>query len=194
MEARRDRGVEEQHGRPFADSPENRGVGDRCLMGFNAGPPMVPGGYNQNVQIVQAPGSFALTNEMIHNTRVIPTDGRPHGSIRLWAGDSRGHWEGDTLVVDTTNFYRDTSLQGSGPGMHLIERFTRVSPDTINYEFTVDNPDTWTKPWTAIVPLVKVDDQVGRIFEYACQEGNYSLEGVLRGARLAEQTGGNAKK
>ena len=192
-DARRDIGNQEQHGRAFADNPENRGVGDRCLMGFNAGPPMVPGAYNQNVQIVQAPGYFVLVNEMIHNARVIPVDGRPHGVIRQWAGDSRGRWEGDTLVVDTTSFYRETSLQGSGPGMHLVERFTRVAPDTINYEFTVDNPDTWTKPWTAIVPLVKLEDQVARIFEYACQEGNYSLEGVLRGARLAEQSKG-AKK
>ena len=186
-DARREIGRQEQRGRPLANNPEDRGVGDRCIMGFNSGPPMLPGGYNQNVQILQTPDHILVLNEMIHNARVIPLDGRPHGVIRQWAGDSRGRWEGDTLVVDTINFYGETSLNGSGPKMHLVERFTRVDAAMINYEITVENPDTWTKPWTAALPLMRLDDQVARIFEYACHEGNYSLETVLRGARLAEK-------
>lgn len=188
-DAQREIGRQEQRGRPHANNPEDRGVGDRCIMGFNSGPPMLPGGYNQNVQIVQTPRHIVILNEMIHSARLIPLDGRPHGVIRQWAGDSRGRWEGDTLVVDTINFYGQTSLNGSGPNMHLVERFTRVTPAMINYEITVENPDTWTKPWSAALPLMRLDDQVARVFEYACHEGNYSLESVLRGARLAEKTG-----
>ena len=188
-DAQREIGRQEQRGRPQANNPEDRGVGDRCIMGFNSGPPMLPGGYNQNIQIVQTPDHIVILNEMIHNARVVPLDGRAHGGIRQWAGDSRGRWEGDTLVVDTINFSGVTSLIGSGPNMHLVERFTRAGADMINYDITVENPDTWTKPWTAALPLMRLEEQVARIYEYACQEGNYSLEGVLRGARLAEKAG-----
>ena len=186
-DAQREIGRQEQRGRPLANNPEDRDVGDRCIMGFNSGPPMLPGGYNQNIQILQTRGHTVVLNEMIHAARIIPLDGRPHGVIRLRAGDSRGRWEGDTLVVDTINFSGETSLNGSGPNMRLVERFTRVGVDVINYEITVENPDTWTKPWTAALSLMRLDDQVARIFEYACHEGNYSLEGILRGARLAEK-------
>jgi hypothetical protein len=192
-DADREAGRQEQRGHPTANNPEDRDVGDRCIMGFNSGPPMLPGGYNQNVQIVQNKDYVVIINEMIHNARIIPTDGRPHTNIRHRAGDSRGRWEGDTLVVDTINFSGETSLNGSGPGMHLVERFTRAAPDMIDYQFTVENPDTWTKPWTADVPLMRLDDQIARVFEYACQEGNYSLETVLRGARLSEKGGVQSK-
>ena len=186
-EAQREIGRQEQRGRPLADGPEDRGVGDRCIMGFNAGPPMLPGGYNQNVQIFQTAGQVVVFNEMVHNARIIPLDGRPHGTLRQWSGDSRGRWDGNTLVVDTINFSGETSLNGSGPSMHLVERFTRVDAEMINYEVTVENPDTWTRPWTAEIPLMQLDDQVPRMYEYACHEGNYSLATILRGARLEEQ-------
>ena len=186
-DAQREIGRQEQRGRPLADGPEDRGVGDRCILGFNAGPPMLPAAYNQNVQIFQTADHIVVYNEMIHNARIIPLDGRPHGTARQWSGDSRGHWEGDTLVVDTINFSGETSLSGSSPSMHLVERFTRVNADMVNYAVTVENPDTWTRPWTAEIPLTKLDDQVPQIYEYACHEGNYSLDTVLRGARLEEK-------
>ena len=186
-DAQREIGREEQRGHPLADGPEDRGVGDRCILGFNAGPPMLPGAYNQNLQIFQTEDHVVVFNEMIHNSRIIPLDGRPHGTARQWSGDSRGHWEGDTLVVDTINFSGETSLSGSSPSMHLVERFTRVNADIVNYAVTVENPDTWTRPWTAEILLTKLDDQVPQIYEYACHEGNYSLDTVLRGARLEEK-------
>ncbi len=166
--------------------PEDRSVGERCILGFNSGPPMAPGGYNQNVQIFQIPGSVVLLNEMVHNARVVPTDGRPHlsSSVRQWVGDSRGRWEGNTLVVDTTNFYNTTSFRGSSPNLHLTERFTRVDADTLLYEFTANDPTTWTRPWTVQIPMTKTD---GPIYEYACHEGNYGMEGLLKGARAVEQ-------
>ena len=186
-EAQREIGRQEQRGHPLANGPEDRGVGDRCIMGFNAGPPMLPGGYNQNVQIFQTSDYVVVYNEMIHNARLIPLDGRSHGSLRQWSGDSHGRWDGNTLVVDTINFSGETSLNGSGPSMHLVERFTRVDAEMITYEVTVENPDTWTRPWTAEIPLMQLHDQVPRMYEYACHEGNYSLATILRGARLEEQ-------
>ena len=164
--------------------PEDRSVGERCLLGFNAGPPMTPGGYNQNVQIVQAPGYVVLMNEMVHTARIVPLDGRPHGNVRSWAGTSRGHWDGDTLVVDTKNFSHETSLRGSSPNLHLVERFTRVDAETLQYEFTADDPTTWTRPWTVQMPMRATDDQ---IFEYACHEANYGMTGLLKGARVIEK-------
>jgi hypothetical protein len=166
-----------------AHGPEDRSVGERCIMGFNAGPPWAPGGYNMNVQVVQTPGYVMLMNEMVHNARVVPLDGRPHGSIRRWDGTSRGRWEGDTLVVETKNFYRETSLRGSSPNLHLIERFTLTDADTLLYEFTVNDPLTWTKPWTAQIPMQKSQEQ---IFEYACHEANYGMTNLLKGARLVD--------
>ena len=168
-----------------ADGPEDRSLGERCLL-FNAGPPMLPGPYNNYVQMFQTRDHLVVYNEMIHDARVIPLDGRPHATAaaRLWLGDSRGRWEGNTLVVDTTNFTDKTSVRGSGPDLHLTERFTRVDQATLLYEFTVDDPSTFTKPWSGVLPMQRTDD---RIFEYACHEGNYALGDILRGARFEEK-------
>jgi hypothetical protein len=173
----------DQLGDPLADSWEDRPLAERCLMGFNAGPPMIPGAYNNNVQLLQTPEHFVILNEMIHSARIVPLDGRPHGSVRQWSGDSRGHWEGNTLVVDTVNFKRETSLEGSSANTHVIERFTRASENTLRYEFTVDDPSTWTKPWSAVIEMSKSE---GPIYEYACHESNYAMEGILSGARKRE--------
>ena len=166
------------------DSYEDRPLADRCLIGFNSGPPMTPGAYNNNVQIMQVPGQVVIINEMVHNARIIPTDGRPHTKLRQWSGDSRGRWEGDTLVVETINFRRETSLQGSTADTTLVERFTRIDPDTIKYEFTVSDPHSYTQPWSAMLPLSKIP---GPIFEYGCHEGNYALPNILAGARAQER-------
>ena len=167
-----------------AESVEDRSLAERCLMGFNSGPPMTPGGYNQNVQIVQHPNYVVLLNEMIHNARVIPLDGRPRSTVPQWAGESRGRWDGDTLVIETTNFRESTSLRGSSPSMHLVERIRRADLDNLEYEFTVVDPTTWTKPWTVQLPMVKAD---GLIYEYACHEANYGMFGILSGARAVEK-------
>jgi hypothetical protein len=164
--------------------PEDRPVGERCILGFNSGPPMTPAAYNMNVQLLQTPDHVVILNEMVHNARVVPLDGRPHGKIPQWVGDSRGRWEGDTLVVETKNFYQNTSLRGSSPKMHLTERFTRVDADTLLYEFTVDDPTTWTRPWTAQIPMVRTELPM---YEYACHEGNYGMTGILAGARALEK-------
>jgi len=166
------------------EGPEDRSIAERCILGFNSGPPMTPGGYNQNVQIVQHAEYVVLLNEMIHNARIIPLDGRPRVDVAQWVGESRGYWEGDTLVIDTKNFRQNTSLRGSSPNMHLVERIRRVDADTLLYEFTVDDPTTWTKPWTAQLPMVKAE---GLIYEYACHEGNYGMFGILSGARAIEK-------
>ena len=165
----------------FADSYHDRSLSDRCLMGFNSGPPMVARSYNNNVQILQTPGYVVIVNEMVHNARIIPMDGRPHGNLRQFAGDSRGHWEGATLVVETTNFLRETSLGGSTAETHLIERFSRLDGDTVIYEFTVEDRNSYSQPWTAMMPLRRTD---GPLYEYACHEGNVGLHGILAGARL----------
>ena len=167
-----------------ADSWEDRSLGDRCIVGFNAGPPIVPRAYNNNVQLFQTPDYVVILNEMVHNARIVPLDGRPPGTIRQWVGDSRGHWENETLVVETTNLSEKSSFRGSSANFHLVERFTRVDADTIRYEFTVEDPETWTRPWTAAVPMTKTQ---GPMFEYACHEGNYAMEGILAGARADEQ-------
>jgi hypothetical protein len=177
-----ERGAKSNTGK--VDDYEEMSVQDRCLLGFNAGPPMISGTYNNNMQIVQTPGYVVIFTEMVHEARIIPTDGRPHGSAPRWIGDSRGHWEGDTLVVETLNFKRETSLQGSTANTKLIERFTRTGPKTIRYEFTVTDPTAYTRPWTAVEPLRAMDE---RLFEYACHEGNYGMAGVLRGARVKEK-------
>ena len=140
-----------------ADSWVDRTLEERCLLGLNAGPPIVPRGYNQNVQLLQNPGYAVILSEMIHDARIVPLDGRPHieHEIRQWAGDSRGHWEGETLVVETTNFTDKTRFRGSTANLHLVERFTRVDADTLLYEFTADDPTTWTRPWSAALPMTK---------------------------------------
>ncbi len=164
----------------FADHYTDRSLADRCIMGFNAGPPMVSSAYNNNVQILQIPGYVVILNEMVHNARIIPLDGRPHGEIRQWSGDSRGRWEGETLVVETRNFLRETSLGGSSQDTYLVERFRRLDPDTVMYEFTVEDPNNFTRPWTATMPLRRTD---GPLFEYACHEGNIGMAGIMAGAR-----------
>jgi len=168
------------------DGPENRGLAEQCILWGNEGPPMLPVGYNSDLQIVQGKGYVAILQEMIHDTRIIPTDGSAHldPSVKLWFGDSRGHWEGNTLVVDTTNFTDKTAFRGSGDKLHVIERFTRIDPDDVLYQFTVDDPETWAKPWSGEVTMSKID---GPIFEYACSEGNYGLRNNLSGARAAEK-------
>ena len=168
------------------DGPENRGIQERCIVWGNEGPPMLPPGYNSFLQIVQTPAYVMIEQEMIHDGRIIPLDGRPHlpPGIRRWLGDSRGRWEGDTLVVDTTNFTDQTNFRGSRENLHVVERFTRADENTIKYEFTVEDPTTWTRPWTVAYPMMKTD---GPIFEYACHEGNYGLADILSGARAEER-------
>jgi len=148
---------------------------------------MLPGPYNNNFQILQTRDRVVILNEMIHDTRIIPLDGSPHlpDNIRQWRGDSRGHWEGKTLVVDTTNFSGEYSFRGSDRNLHLIERFTRTAPDVLLYEFTVDDPTAFTKPWTAQIAVTAAK---GPIFEYACHEGNYAMTDILAGARAAEKS------
>jgi hypothetical protein len=181
--------------------PEDRNLWERCLT---RGVPRLPGGYNNHFQIVQSAEYVVILIEMIHEARIIPLDGRPHlpGSTRQWLGDSRGRWEGDTLVVETTNFSDKTNFRGSGSGLHVVERFTRIDADTIDYQFTVTDPTTWTRPWTASYPLTSLRSDIGGrdgvstplIFEYACHEGNYGLVGQLRGARVEEQEAAAAAK
>ena len=172
-----------------ADGPEDRNLWERCLT---RGLPIVPGPYNNDFQIVQGPGYVAILHEMIHDARIIPLDGRPHvpGDIRQWMGDPRGRWEGETLVIESTNFSEKANFRGSSEGLHLIERLTRVDADTISYQFTVEDPSTFVRPFSGEVPMNKTPDQV---FEYACSEGNYALRGILGAAREDEAKTG-AKK
>jgi hypothetical protein len=165
--------------------PEDMGLPERCLLWPTAGPPLLPTGYNNNYQILQVPGYVVILIEMIHDVRIIPLDRRPHlpKNIRQWMGDSRGHWDGNTLVVDTTNFTDKTHFRGADENLHLVERFTRVDPNTILYEFTVEDPTAFTKTWKAQAPLTKT---AGPMYEYACHEGNYSMVNVLKGARAQE--------
>ncbi len=168
-----------------ADSYENRSLFERCLT---RGVPetLLPGPYNNNLQIVQAPQYVILHTEMIHEARVVPMDGRPHAAtnVRQWLGDPRGRWEGDTLVVDSTNFTDRTSFRGSGATLHLVERFTRIDADTLEYRFTVEDPATWTRSWTVAYPMTRSD---APMYEYACHEGNYGLRDILSGARWEEK-------
>jgi len=166
------------------DGPENRPLEARCMARANVGPPLLPTRYNSNLQIVQGPGYVAIETEEIHDVRVIPTNGRPHPakSVRLWMGDSVGHWEGNTLVVDTTNFTDLTPFPGA-QNLHVIERITRSGEDTLLYQFTVEDPGMWTKPWSGEVPIMRM---TGQLYEYACNEANYGLENTLRGARVAD--------
>ena len=169
-----------------ADGPESRSLAERCILWGTAGPPMVPGPYNNNYQIVQGPGYVVILVEMIHDARVIPTDGRPHlpSSIRQWMGDSRGHWEGDTLVVETTNFTGRTRYRGSDENLRLVEKFRRVDANTIDYEFTIDDATAFARRWSADIPMTSSE---GALYEYACHEGNYALTDILRGARAQEK-------
>jgi len=172
------------------DGPENRGLAEQCIIWNNEGPPMMPVGYNSNLQIVQGEGYVAIEQEMIHDTRIIPIDPpnaiRPHlpSDVHLLMGDARGHYEGNTLVVDTTNFTDRVPFHGSGEKLHVVERFTRTDADTVLYQFTVDDPTAWAHSWSAEIPMTKID---GPIFEYACHEGNYGMRNNLSGARAEEK-------
>jgi hypothetical protein len=188
--------AEASRGRGPADSWEDRNLAERCLT---RGAPKLPGGYNNNFMILQGPGYVAILQEMIHEVRVIPLDGRSHvpQNIRQWLGDSRGHWEGNTLVVDTTNFRDEIRSNlyyccgAAGANLHLVERFTRVDNDTIDYQYTVDDPTTFIKPWTVALPLWRTP---GPIYEYACHEANYGMTGILAGARDEEKAAEAAAK
>ena len=173
------------------DSWADRALNERCLVYRPV--PIRSSGYNNNNQIVQAPGYVAMLQEQIHEVRIIPLDGRPHvgNSIRPWLGDSRGRWEGNTLVVETTNFHPDSNYEGSGPNRTVIERFTLTDAKTLSYEFTVNDPTTWTRAWTGQVPWQRDE---GPIFEYACHEGNYGMVHLLKGARVLEAEADEAKQ
>jgi hypothetical protein len=168
-------------GRARPAGPEDLPLGERCL---SFGAPRTGAGYNSYLQIFQSPEAVVLLQEMAHDARIVPVKNQPHltSNVRQWLGDSRGRWEGDTLVVETTN-YR-TGFMGSTPDVKVTERYMRVSPEYINWMITVDDPKTWTKPWSFMVRLKKTNEQV---FEYACHEGNHSMAGILGGARLAER-------
>ena len=174
------------------DSYEDRGLAERCLLGFNSGPPIVPAGYNQNIQLFQTSDHVVVLHEMVHDARIVPLDGRDHlpGGLHQWMGDSRGYWDGDTLVIETTNFSDKTAsfnpsvatAVGSGSTLRLTERFSRVGDDTLLYEYTVDDPTAFTAPFTAALPMKRGNG----MYEYACHEGNYGLLNILTGARTAE--------
>ena len=175
-----------------SDSWADRGIAERCILGFNAGPPMESSAYNNIMQVFQTADHVVIYNEMVNDSRIVPLDGRPHlpGDVQQWRGDSRGRWEGDTLVIDTTNFTGKTSFRGSGPGLNLVERLTRVDADTLLYEYTVDDPATFDRPWSVAMPMKQSADPV---FEYACHEGNYGMEGILAGARADEREAAEAR-
>ena len=188
-------GAARAHGRAPADSYTDRNSSDRCIVGFNAGPPITPLAYNQNMQLFQTPDYVVIHTEMVHTSRFVPLDGRPalDPDIRLWSGDSRGYWEGDTLVIESANFndrrqWIPLTSGGSGvassENMTLVERFTRLDDDTLEYTFTLTDLDTWAIPWTASMPMQRADTP---LFEYACHEGNYSMEGILSGARADDR-------
>ena len=183
--------------RASADSAQDRSLAERCITWGNEGPPMLGSTYNANLQIVQNSTQLVIAHEIGHANRLIPLDGRPHlaPSIHQLGGDSRGHWEGDTLVVDSTNFNDQTNFRGppsqarqdifSDANLHVVERFTLTSPNTITYRFTVTDPTVWTKPWSGELLMKRTK---GPIYEYACHEGNYGLANILAGARAAEKS------
>ena len=166
-------------------NPEDLSNGERCI---SYGVPWLVAGYNSYIEIFQTPTHVAILQEMIHDVRIVPLDGRPHinSNVKLWNGDSRGRFEGDTLVVTTTNYSPKTRLQGSSENLRLTERFRRVSADVLEYKLTFEDPATWTQPWTMMIPLKRSDEKV---YEYACHEGNHSLTGILSGARVLEKDG-----
>jgi len=170
--------------RAAIEGPEDFPLNTRCIAWSNAVPPMMPSPYNNNVQFIETRDYVVISNENIHDARIIPLDGRPHGTPSRWFGDSRGHWDGDTLVVDTTNFTSKTDVAGSDVNLHVVERFTRVDADAIDYQFTVDDPTVWTRSWTAALRLHRTDQA---IYEFACHEGNgLIMEDMLRVARMPE--------
>ena len=190
--------AQETRRRGPADSADSRTIAERCISWGNEGPPMLGSTYQANLQIVQAPGEFVIRHEIMHGVRIIPVDGSRHlpSGIRQLFGDSRGQWEGDTLAVDTTNFTDRTPFRGprettrqdisTSRDLHVVERFTRTDRDTILYRFTVDDPATFTRPWSGEMLL---HSMTGPLYEYACHEGNYGLANILRGARVQESAG-----
>ena len=169
-----------------SDNAKELDLMTRCIS-FGTVVPMLPSAYNNDYQIVQGPGVVAIDTEMVHDVRRIPTDGSPHlpSSVRQWIGDPRGHWDGDTLVVDSTNFEgAESRARGTDENLHLTERFTRVGPDTLLYQFTVDDPTAFTKPWSGEIPMTKTD---GPLYEYACHEGNIGMKDIIVSAKLAEK-------
>jgi hypothetical protein len=196
------RQAERDAARRAAENPEDLPPYERCIVGFNAGPPIIPGGYNQNIQLFQTRDYLVINTEMVHTARIIPLDGRPPlpAGLRQWDGDSRGRWEGDTLVITSTNFKSTGTgtlmLDGNRarPGigwspdenLMLTERFKRLDNDTLIYEFTIDDPTIWTKPWTASIPMTRSEQHV---YEYACHEGNYDMSHILSITRALEKQG-----
>ena len=183
-EARAAARAQARRGRGPTEGPEDLELNVRCLQWATAGPPMLPGVYNNNVQILQTRDHVVLLNEMIHDARIVPTNGGPHGAVPRWMGDSRGRWDGATLVIETIRISDKAGFRGSDENLRLVERLTRVDRGTIDYRFTVEDPTVWTRPWTAAFPLRRSDTP---LYEYACHEGNYrSIEGLLRAARLMD--------
>jgi hypothetical protein len=184
-QARRQRGT--------SDGPEDRPLAERCILLGTGGVPMLPTFYNNNAQFIQTRDHVVIVNEMIHDARVIPLDGRPHlpKNIRQWLGDPVGRWEGDTLVIETTNFTDRTNFRGSGEDLRLTERFTRVAENTLMYEFIVEDPVSFTRPWKVEIPLWKNPELM---YEYACHEGNSGMAGVLAGARAEEKAAEEAAR
>jgi hypothetical protein len=176
------------------DDPERRPLGERCILGFGStsGPPALPDYFYNNLhQIVQTPDSVMILTEMVHDARIVRMNAQHlPKNFRFWMGDSVGHWEGDTLVVDTTNFNEKTRFYGSTENLHVIERFTRLDDKTLLYRFTVEDPQTWTKPWTGELAWPATNNH---IYEYACHEANYALKDILKGARLRDQDAAAAK-
>jgi len=172
-------------GRQF-DDPESRTLAERCIIWPHEGPPLIPAPYNANLEIFQTPNFVIVVQEIIHNARIIPLDGRPHipAAMKQLSGDSRGHWEGETLVVDSTNFTGKTRFQNSTETLHVTERFTRTDANTIDYRFTAEDPNTWTRAWSGAIPMTKTDN---RLFEYACAEGNHDLVNRLRVGRSQDR-------
>jgi hypothetical protein len=170
---------------PF-DSAQARGLSERCIYWAHEGPPILPTGYNSNLQIVQAPQLFVIQPEMMPVARVVPLDGRPRlgAALRSYRGDSRGRWDGDTMVVETTHYSEKTAWRGASEQMKVTERLTMTSATTIRYQFTVEDASTWTRPWSGEYEMTRIE---GPLFEYACHEGNYQLPSILKGARKAEQ-------
>ena len=172
-------------GRGQFDDAQSRGLSERCIYWAHEGPPILPTGYNSNLQIHQGPQTFVVIPEMMPVARIVPLDGRSTlgSKVRGYRGDSRGRWESDTMVIETTNYFEKTAWRGAGEHLKVTERFTMTSPKTIRYQFTVDDPTTWTRPWSGEYEMTRID---GPIYEYACHEGNYGLPSILQGARLAE--------
>jgi hypothetical protein len=182
--------AERQNGH-YAEGPENFTFAERCLqVAQTSSPPMMPAFYNNNFQIVQTRDYVMIVSEMIHDVRIIPLDGRAHlpASIGFWKGHSIGHWDHDTLVVDTTNFSDKTTFRGSGPGLHVVERFSLADADTLKYQFTIDDPASFAASWAGESQMTRTHD---RMFEFACHEGNLSLPYTMRGGRFQERKKGN---